>query len=127
VRSTRAPAYVAFDSLWLDGADLRSLPLSERRWRLQGRRSVGKYRAEGVNQNPEGGEKHGEDAAEAAKAGASMALANNTKVIGPQVDRGGESDCLLPTVPSRGNDRQTSAGPEPIGGRERSVLWHVNS
>ena len=37
------------------------------------------------------------------------------------------NDCLLPTVPSRGNDRQTSAGPEPIGARERSVLWHVNS
>jgi bifunctional non-homologous end joining protein LigD len=29
------PAYVAFDLLWLNGADLRSLPLSERRRRLQ--------------------------------------------------------------------------------------------
>jgi hypothetical protein len=37
-----------------------------------------------------GGQKHEEDAAEAAKAGASMALANNTKVIGPQVHRGGK-------------------------------------
>jgi bifunctional non-homologous end joining protein LigD len=36
VRRTRSPAYVAFDILWLDGADLRSLPLSERRRRLQG-------------------------------------------------------------------------------------------
>jgi bifunctional non-homologous end joining protein LigD len=35
LRGTRAPAYVAFDLLWLDGADLRSLPLSERRQRLQ--------------------------------------------------------------------------------------------
>jgi bifunctional non-homologous end joining protein LigD len=31
----RAPAYVAFDILWLTGADLRSLPLGERRKRLQ--------------------------------------------------------------------------------------------
>jgi bifunctional non-homologous end joining protein LigD len=36
VRRTRAPAYAAFDILWLDGADLRSLPLGERRKRLQG-------------------------------------------------------------------------------------------
>ena len=36
VRRTRSPAYVAFDILWLDGADLRSLPLDERRRRLQG-------------------------------------------------------------------------------------------
>ena len=32
---TRKPAYVAFDLLWLDGADLRALPLSERRKRLK--------------------------------------------------------------------------------------------
>src|SRR5271155_769442 len=31
---TRKPAYVAFDLLWLDGADLRALPLSERRKRV---------------------------------------------------------------------------------------------
>jgi bifunctional non-homologous end joining protein LigD len=30
------PAYVAFDLLWLNGTDLRVLPLSERRKRLQG-------------------------------------------------------------------------------------------
>jgi bifunctional non-homologous end joining protein LigD len=36
VRRTRAPAYVAFDILWLDGADLRSLPLGERRRLLWG-------------------------------------------------------------------------------------------
>jgi ATP-dependent DNA ligase len=35
LRHKRAPAYVAFDMLWLDGTDLRSLPLSERRRRLQ--------------------------------------------------------------------------------------------
>jgi len=35
VRRIRAPAYVAFDIPWLDGADLRSLPLGERRRRLQ--------------------------------------------------------------------------------------------
>jgi bifunctional non-homologous end joining protein LigD len=35
LRRTRTPAYVAFDVLWLDGSDLRSLPLSERRKRLQ--------------------------------------------------------------------------------------------
>lgn len=35
LRDTRAPAYVAFDLLWLDGADLRPLPLTERRQRLQ--------------------------------------------------------------------------------------------
>ena len=35
LRRARAPAYVAFDILWVDGADLRSLPLSERRKRLQ--------------------------------------------------------------------------------------------
>src|SRR5215469_4669933 len=51
---------------------------------------MGRSGAEGLKPNPEGGEKHGEDAAEAAKTGASMALANNTKVIGPQVDRGGK-------------------------------------
>jgi hypothetical protein len=31
---TQAPAYVAFDILWADGTDLRTLPLSERRQRL---------------------------------------------------------------------------------------------
>jgi bifunctional non-homologous end joining protein LigD len=35
LRRPRAPAYVAFDLLWLDGADLRSLPLGERRKRLK--------------------------------------------------------------------------------------------
>jgi bifunctional non-homologous end joining protein LigD len=34
LRRARAPSYVAFDLLWLDGADLRPLPLSERRQRL---------------------------------------------------------------------------------------------
>ena len=34
-RRAQAPAYVAFDLLWVDGADLRSLPLGERRERLQ--------------------------------------------------------------------------------------------
>jgi bifunctional non-homologous end joining protein LigD len=32
---TRAPAYVAFDVIWLNGADLRPLPLIERRRHLQ--------------------------------------------------------------------------------------------
>ena len=36
LRRTRSPAYVAFDLLWLDGTDLRPLPLSERRQRLHG-------------------------------------------------------------------------------------------
>lgn len=36
IRHTRASAYVAFDILWIDGADLRPLTLSERRLRLQG-------------------------------------------------------------------------------------------
>jgi bifunctional non-homologous end joining protein LigD len=36
LRRTRRPAYVAFDLLWLNGADLRSLSLHERRQRLQG-------------------------------------------------------------------------------------------
>ena len=36
LRVTRSASYVAFDILWLNGADLRSLPLSERRRRLQG-------------------------------------------------------------------------------------------
>jgi ATP-dependent DNA ligase len=36
LRGTRAPAYVAFDLLWRDGADLRPLPLSERRSALRG-------------------------------------------------------------------------------------------
>jgi bifunctional non-homologous end joining protein LigD len=35
LRGTRTPAYIAFDILWLNGTDLRSLPLSERRWTLQ--------------------------------------------------------------------------------------------
>jgi bifunctional non-homologous end joining protein LigD len=35
VRGTRVPAYVAFDVVWLNGADLRSLPLHERRLLLQ--------------------------------------------------------------------------------------------
>jgi bifunctional non-homologous end joining protein LigD len=35
LRSVRAPAYTAFDLLWPTGADLRALPLSERRRRLQ--------------------------------------------------------------------------------------------
>jgi bifunctional non-homologous end joining protein LigD len=35
LRDTRAPAYVAFDLLWLNGVDLRPLPLSERRRHLQ--------------------------------------------------------------------------------------------
>ena len=35
LRATRAPAYVAFDLLWLNGADLRSLPLIQRRRQLQ--------------------------------------------------------------------------------------------
>ena len=36
LRGTRAPAHVAFDILWLNGSDLRSLPLHERRRALQG-------------------------------------------------------------------------------------------
>jgi ATP-dependent DNA ligase len=35
LRHTRVPAYVAFDLLWLNGVDLRALPLSERRQHLQ--------------------------------------------------------------------------------------------
>ena len=35
LRGTRAPAYVAFDLVWLNGSDLRSLPLSGRRRQLQ--------------------------------------------------------------------------------------------
>jgi ATP-dependent DNA ligase len=35
LRGTRAPAYVAFDLIWLNGADLRALPLTERRRQLQ--------------------------------------------------------------------------------------------
>ena len=35
LRHARAPAYVAFDLLWLNGADLRPLPLAERRRHLQ--------------------------------------------------------------------------------------------
>jgi bifunctional non-homologous end joining protein LigD len=35
LRRARAPACVTFDMLWADGADLRSLPLRERRRRLQ--------------------------------------------------------------------------------------------
>jgi len=36
LRRKQVPGYVAFDILWLDGTDLRSLPLAERRRRLQG-------------------------------------------------------------------------------------------
>ena len=36
LRGTLEPAYVAFDLLWLNGTDLRPLPLLERRRRLQG-------------------------------------------------------------------------------------------
>jgi bifunctional non-homologous end joining protein LigD len=35
LRDVRAPAYVAFDLLWLNGADLRALPLTERRRHLR--------------------------------------------------------------------------------------------
>jgi ATP-dependent DNA ligase len=35
LRRTRSPCYVAFDLVWLNGADLRPLPLSERRRHLQ--------------------------------------------------------------------------------------------
>jgi bifunctional non-homologous end joining protein LigD len=35
LRRTRPPACVAFDVLWLNGADLRDLPLTERRRRLK--------------------------------------------------------------------------------------------
>jgi bifunctional non-homologous end joining protein LigD len=35
LRVPRSVCYVAFDILWLDGADLRSLPLDERCRRLQ--------------------------------------------------------------------------------------------
>jgi bifunctional non-homologous end joining protein LigD len=35
LRRKRPPGYVAFDILWLNGTDLRSLPLGERRQRLQ--------------------------------------------------------------------------------------------
>jgi hypothetical protein len=40
LRGTRAPAYVAFDLIWLNGADLRALPLTERRQHLQNIRSI---------------------------------------------------------------------------------------
>ena len=36
LRRVRGAAYVAFDLLWLNGTDLRGLPLSERRQRLHG-------------------------------------------------------------------------------------------
>jgi bifunctional non-homologous end joining protein LigD len=36
LRGWRAPVYVAFDLLWLDGADLRPKPLRERRGALRG-------------------------------------------------------------------------------------------
>ena len=36
LRMPRSASYVAFDILWADGTDLRSLPLDERRRRLQG-------------------------------------------------------------------------------------------
>ena len=35
LRGTRSPCYVAFDIVWLNAADLRPLPLSERRQALQ--------------------------------------------------------------------------------------------
>jgi bifunctional non-homologous end joining protein LigD len=35
LRDMRAPAYVAFDVIWLNGVDLRALPLTERRRHLQ--------------------------------------------------------------------------------------------
>jgi len=35
LRHARAAAYVVFDLIWLDGADLRLLPLTERRRHLQ--------------------------------------------------------------------------------------------
>ena len=35
LRDKRAPAYVAFDVIWLNGVDLRGLPLTERRRHLQ--------------------------------------------------------------------------------------------
>ena len=35
LRGTRAPSYIAFDIVWLNGVDLRELPLSERRQQLQ--------------------------------------------------------------------------------------------
>jgi bifunctional non-homologous end joining protein LigD len=35
LRRNRPPGYVVFDILWLNGTDLRPLPLSERRRRLQ--------------------------------------------------------------------------------------------
>ena len=35
LRDMRAPAYVAFDVIWLNGVDLRALPLPERRRHLQ--------------------------------------------------------------------------------------------
>jgi len=34
LRDMRAPAYVVFDLIWLDGVDLRALPLTERRRHL---------------------------------------------------------------------------------------------
>ena len=34
-RDARAPTYVAFDVIWLNGVDLRPLPLTERRWHLR--------------------------------------------------------------------------------------------
>jgi bifunctional non-homologous end joining protein LigD len=50
LRRTRKPSYVAFDLLWLDDTDLRSLPLDERRARparcrasLQSPSSRGRY------------------------------------------------------------------------------------
>jgi len=36
LRVPRSASYVAFDILWLNGTDLRALPLDERRRRLQG-------------------------------------------------------------------------------------------
>ena len=36
LRGTRSPCYIAFDLLWLNGTDLRTRPLTERRQSLQG-------------------------------------------------------------------------------------------
>ena len=35
LRDMRAPAYVAFDVIWLNGVDLRAMPLTERRRHLR--------------------------------------------------------------------------------------------
>jgi len=35
LRGSDSLCYVAFDALWLDGQDLRELPLQQRKWRLR--------------------------------------------------------------------------------------------